>query len=224
VSVSYRVGDHAHLTQSRGPFGPETALVVGVVVAGVAAMVAYQQESAHAEHHAAATGKSRAKGDPAKKMDADFADLGASITVYIITNNKPPASLDDLTQPAPPDYPKGYTQGQPLPIDPWGHAYAYNTDGKDDYKIWSIGPNGIDEHGAAATSRRSAEPANPRSDRSQSRPRAGPRYTRAARPRRGRMREDDATLPAGSSTRAAGSGARPGAPFARSRPARSRSA
>jgi hypothetical protein len=149
VSVSYRVGDHAHLTQSRGPFGPETAFVMGGLVAGVAAMVAYHQEqSAHGEHHAAATGKSRAKGDPAKKMDADFADLGASITVYIITNNKPPASLDDLTKPAPPDYPKGYTQGQPLPIDPWGHAYAYSTDGKDDYKIWSIGPNGIDEHGA----------------------------------------------------------------------------
>jgi len=150
VTVSYRVGDHGHMTQSRGPFGPEAAVVLGGVIAGVATMVAYQKEHALTAEHA---GAKRSKGgvpapvDPSQKVDADFADLSASITVYIIANNKPPAELADLTKPAT-DYPKGYTQGQPLPVDPWGHAYAYSTDGKDDYKLWSLGPNGIDEKGA----------------------------------------------------------------------------
>ena len=150
VTVSYRVGDHGHMTQSRGPFGPEAAVVLGGVIAGVATMVAYQKEHALTAEHA---GAKRSKGgvpapvDPSQKVDADFADLSASITVYIIANNKPPAELADLTKPAT-DYPKGYTQGQPLPVDPWGHAYAYSTDGKDDYKLWSLGPNGIDEKSA----------------------------------------------------------------------------
>jgi len=150
VTVSYRVGDHGHMTQSRGPFGPEAAVVLGGVIAGVATMVAYQKEHALTAEHA---GAKRSKGgvpapvDPSQKVNTDFADLSASITVYIIANNKPPAELADLTKPAT-DYPKGYTQGQPLPVDPWGHAYAYSTDGKDDYKLWSLGPSGIDEKGA----------------------------------------------------------------------------
>jgi hypothetical protein len=146
VQLSYRVGDRAHMTQSRGPFGPETVLAMGGLVAVGAGMIAYQQQhKAATDAHQRKAAKT-AKGDPVKQAQHDLADVTASITVYIITNNKPPASLDELTKPTP-DYPKGYTQGQPIPVDPWGHAYAYTTDGKDNYKIWSFGPNGVDDHG-----------------------------------------------------------------------------
>ena len=149
VHVSYRVGDRAHLTQSRGPFGPEAALVVGGLVAAGVGMFAYRQEQTQAISASSSrkAAKTAAAGDPVKQARADLADISASITVYIITNNKPPESLDDLTKPMP-DYPKGYMRGQPIPKDPWGHAYSYTTDGKDNYKLWSFGPNGVDDHGA----------------------------------------------------------------------------
>jgi type II secretory pathway pseudopilin PulG len=146
VEISYRVGDRAHMTQSRGPFGPETVIAMAGLIGAGGAMVAYQQQQKAAGEMHQRKSASAAKGDPVKQAKLDLADVGASITVYIITNNKPPAALDELTKPAP-DYPKGYTQGQPLPTDPWGHAYAYSTDGKDNYKLWSFGPNGVDDNG-----------------------------------------------------------------------------
>jgi prepilin-type N-terminal cleavage/methylation domain len=33
-------------------------------------------------------------------------------------------------------------------IDPWKHAYGYDLPGIPEYRIWSAGPNGIDEDGA----------------------------------------------------------------------------
>src|SRR4029453_9911776 len=56
VTVSSRGGDRGHMTQSRGPFGPEAAVVLGGVVAGIGAMVAYNKEHAlEAESHRAGT-------------------------------------------------------------------------------------------------------------------------------------------------------------------------
>lgn len=149
VELTYRLGDKAHMSQVRGPFGPEAVVAAAGVVAAGVAMFAYQKEQkatpSTARVHKEA--KKPTEADPAKAARHDLADISASITVYIITNNKPPASLDELTKPAP-DYPKGYTQGQPIPKDPWGHDYAYTTDGKENYKLWSFGPNGVDDHGA----------------------------------------------------------------------------
>lgn len=148
VEVSYRVGERAHMSQIRGPFGPEMALAVGGLVAAGAGMIAYQQaeKSTTPVERTHKTAKGATDSDPVKQARHDLADISASITVYIITNMKPPEALEDLTKPAA-DYPKGYTNGQPIPKDPWGHAYAYTTDGKDNYKLWSFGPNGVDDHG-----------------------------------------------------------------------------
>jgi hypothetical protein len=150
VDISYRVGDRAHMAQSRGPFGPEAVIAMAGLAAAGVGMFAYQAEQKHAVRGATVerkAAKTAAPSEPGKQVRHDLADISASITVYIITNNKPPESLDELTKPAP-DYPKGYMQGQALPKDPWGHDYAYTTDGKDDYKLWSFGPNGVDDHGA----------------------------------------------------------------------------
>jgi hypothetical protein len=149
VHVAYDVGRNGHLSVTRGPLGPEAVVAVVGVVAAVGGLVAYQKsQSATAERRTAArTVKRKVEGDAKTRADADLADLGASITLYIIENNKPPATLDDLTKPTP-DRAKGYLRGEPLPVDPWGHAYAYTTDGKEDYTLWSFGPNGVDDKGA----------------------------------------------------------------------------
>ncbi len=146
VDVSYRVGKSGHVTISRGPFGPETAVAVAsgiAAVAGGAAMLTGRRvrgEMTGAEVRPVPS-------DPSDQARRDLAEVNTAITVYMIEYGKPPAQLAELVDPKP-EYPKGLLNGAPLPTDPWGHGYAYKTDGKESYTVWSFGPNGIDDSGA----------------------------------------------------------------------------
>ena len=75
--------------------------------------------------------------------------LRTSISVYRIDTGRVPDRLGDLLQPTT-NYPQGFLNGsKALPTDAWGHAFRYSAglDGKA-YKLWSLGPDGIDQNGA----------------------------------------------------------------------------
>lgn len=150
VDLSYAVGN-GRVEVSRGPFGPEfTVGVIGgaMVVAGVVGWV--QEQRGHAPGAGIEVGDTEvievSPSTPEGQVDADFARFGTAITVYMIEYGAPPAALDELVK-AKPDYPDGFLDSKALPVDPWGHGYAYSTDGKEHYTIWSFGPNGVDDKG-----------------------------------------------------------------------------
>jgi hypothetical protein len=149
VGITYRVGKTGHVSISRGPLGAETGLAVVAGAAAVGGLFVGRQQMRH-EQIPPPEMVATAKGDPSDRARRDLADLASAITVYKIEygNQRPPKSLDDLVEPRP-DYPKGLLEGgRPLPVDPWGHAYAYSVGDDDSCRIWSFGPNGVDDHGA----------------------------------------------------------------------------
>jgi hypothetical protein len=148
VTMSYSSGG-GHVSISRGPFGPELAAGVAAVAMGAGAFIGIREHRAEAKAIAAipppdAPGKT---ATPADQVRSDFSNLTTAITVYMIEYGTPPATLGELAKPKP-EYPSGFLNGASLPNDPWGHAYAYSTDGKEHYTIWSFGPNGVDDKGA----------------------------------------------------------------------------
>ena len=44
-----------------------------------------------------------------------------------------------------------------ISIDPWGHSYRYATDG-DEFRVWSLGPDGVDDTGDEISSFNSTRP------------------------------------------------------------------
>lgn len=89
--------------------------------------------------------------DPVEKANEDLRELKASVTVFKISEAGYPTSLEDLLRPLG-DFPNGAYQHASLPVDPWGNSYmfAMETHPKKNKllpKLWSAGPNGIDESG-----------------------------------------------------------------------------
>lgn len=88
--------------------------------------------------------------DPLQVVQNDLQELKASMTVYKIGAGAYPESLEDLVQPLE-EFPEGAYSPGVLPVDPWGNGYHYTLaekNGRLRPKIWSAGPNGIDEDGA----------------------------------------------------------------------------
>lgn len=150
VSMSYQAGN-GHVTVSRGPFGAETtvgAMVAGIGIAAGAGIMAQRQQMGRMGGVPAPMPAEEVRPlEPADRARADLAEFSQAITVYMIEYGKPPASLAELTQPKP-EYPQGFLDGAVLKNDPWGHAYAFSSDGAESYTIWSFGPNGVDDKGA----------------------------------------------------------------------------
>jgi hypothetical protein len=74
--------------------------------------------------------------------------LATRIAVFQLEQEKLPAKLDDLLAPTP-NYPKGFVGGDKLPTDAWQHAFEYRvTDAGAHYRLWSIGPDGVDANGS----------------------------------------------------------------------------
>ena len=92
-----------------------------------------------------------AEVDPVEQANLDLRELKAACTVYKISQGSYPESLAALLEPLP-DYESGALPRDALPVDPWGNGYyfAMATDPKKKRpkpKIWSAGPNGMDEQG-----------------------------------------------------------------------------
>jgi len=77
---------------------------------------------------------------------SQFATLKQAIDYFNLNANRYPQSLDELAMPTP--MPNGQAEKpaltKPVPLDPWGNAYMYQTPGRDgsDYEIWSLGKDG----------------------------------------------------------------------------------
>ena len=69
---------------------------------------------------------------------------------YLESGGRYPGDLATLSEPTE-NFPRGTLDGQPIPNDGWGNAFAYTAkaDGAG-YTLWSFGANGVDE-GAAGT-------------------------------------------------------------------------
>ena len=85
----------------------------------------------------------------ATKLDDALATLGVALSVYSIDQGGFPSSLELLRQPTE-TYPGGFLDGGPVPSDGWLHElrYVVAANGKG-YRLWSQGPDGIDQDGAA---------------------------------------------------------------------------
>ena len=151
VEMSYRVGERGHVTISRGPFGPETTIGAGVAVAAIAggaAAVSANKNMAAAREMAHPAEPVPAMTDDARvtKANADLDSLRKYVTIYTISFGELPAALSDLTKSSQ-DLPKGAADGAAITDDPWDHAYHFKVAGTSGYRIWSSGPNGVDENG-----------------------------------------------------------------------------
>ena len=73
--------------------------------------------------------------------------LSTRLEVFSLDQSRYPAKLEELTQPTP-NYPHGFVDGLPLPIDGWKQAFEYSAaaDGAS-YRLWSIGADGVDGGG-----------------------------------------------------------------------------
>jgi len=142
ASVGWRSrGPEGTWTSSVSSFGPETwAGLAGVSVAGVALSARQVEERVETARHAAAR--------------ADLLGLEHAARTYSLENGGPwPATLDELVV-------TGEDGEAPLSeddlVDPWGHAYRYEppAEAGRSPRLWSIGPNGLDEDGGGDDVRR----------------------------------------------------------------------
>jgi len=85
---------------------------------------------------------------------AQIALLEDAVKTYTISVGTPPPNLEALLQPPPelenPQKWQGpYLDKQQLPLDPWNHPFAYELIDPQNgtFRIWSAGPNGLDEQG-----------------------------------------------------------------------------
>ena len=102
-------------------------------------------------------GEPAAAIEPAKTAASDAAVeatkgslryLATRIAVFQLEQEHLPQKLDDLLAPTP-NYPKGFVDGDKLPTDGWQHAFAYQlSDDRAHYRLWSIGPDGVDANGS----------------------------------------------------------------------------
>lgn len=89
--------------------------------------------------------------DPMEVAQLDLRELKAACTVYKISTGGYPESLAALLEPLP-DYEEGALPRDALPVDPWGNGYHFAMEvppgkSKPRPKLWSSGPNGVDENG-----------------------------------------------------------------------------
>lgn len=78
------------------------------------------------------------------RADAALSQIGAfenAIKMYELNVMSYPTALEDLRMP-----PQG---GDPyldkdIPLDPWGNPYQYQLVDAETYRIWSLGPDGVD--------------------------------------------------------------------------------
>jgi hypothetical protein len=89
--------------------------------------------------------------NPAEQAISDLRELRASCTVYKFAEGAYPEVLDELLRSLP-DYENGVFARDEIPLDPWGNSYHFAmanhpTRNKLLPKLWSSGPNGIDEDG-----------------------------------------------------------------------------
>jgi len=122
------------LVQHESSLGPE-ALVLPAVTAALAS----------ARMEAASVVDPRADAIEARaKRNVQIVD--STLVIYSLENDgRFPSTLEELTAPTE-SYPRGFLEETELLEDPWGHPLRYERT-ETEYRLWSVGPNGVDEDG-----------------------------------------------------------------------------
>ncbi len=146
------------LSHSESSFGPEVALGFFGLGFGVqaartqrmqpvtvpAAEPEAQPANANEIEAAAASVQTQARMEETRGA---LQRVKGRLAVYKLDQGEFPLALDGLSK-ATPNYPNGFLDGLPLPTDAWGGALRYARAQPGECKLWSAGPNGLDEQGA----------------------------------------------------------------------------
>jgi general secretion pathway protein G len=84
--------------------------------------------------------------DPYAIVQRHLGEISAGMTVFKISEDRYPESIDDLVKPLR-DYPEGCLGKPQAPVDPWGHPYRFRLNAKGKPMLWSMGPDGVDQGG-----------------------------------------------------------------------------
>ena len=136
--------------RNEASFGPE--IWIGGVVAG---LFAFRDQVASGfggmvESGPVARAGTKPVGEDGQKLATKMAlqKVRMAIAVYRTEFGSPPSSLEDLVQPTD-TYPGGFLEEGQVPHDGWGAALHFERDvDAATYRVWSSGPNGIDEGGS----------------------------------------------------------------------------
>jgi Type II secretion system (T2SS), protein G len=135
--------------ESYGSIGGEAAAFAIAALAGAGLVGASQQmetEFMRMGDPQEAESPTRSALTPEEVARNDLKLLSSNVVLYRLEKDALPSTLDDLLSPLP-NYPSGLLDGQSLPVDPWGQKYMYAVSGTD-YRIWSAGPDGVDNDGS----------------------------------------------------------------------------
>lgn len=156
------IGQYSHWESS---FGPETwlglAALGGVVAVGIQELREHpsppptESEERTVEVRKSSTVEPPLPPVPPKPLgsreatvtSARLASLRTAIAVYEAEKGGPPAKLEELLIPTA-SFPQGFLKERTLPVDGWGRAFGYARDGGGSYRLWSCGPDGVDQKGA----------------------------------------------------------------------------
>ncbi|MEO6711262.1 MAG: type II secretion system protein GspG, partial [Planctomycetota bacterium] len=142
--------------RNESSFGPEVwSGLIGVgLVAGFASRSEMHEESSDEEDEMSETEEPPEPPEPPAvdkqrlQTSGDMRHLATSIAVYQMESGKLPAKLDALLLPTK-NYPEGFAGQKTLPNDGWGHGFQYSLlDAGKRYRLWSIGPDGVDQSGS----------------------------------------------------------------------------
>jgi hypothetical protein len=145
--------------RNESSFGPE--VWAGIIGAGLVGSVAVRSHSdledessgKEDEMESDEEGPTTVPGKVATDVQhtqttAELRHLATSIAVFQMDSGKYPANLDALLTPTK-SYPDGFVGKKTLANDGWGHGFKYTLlDGAKRYRLWSMGPDGVDQEGA----------------------------------------------------------------------------
>jgi hypothetical protein len=129
---------HVHMESS---FGPETWM--GLVGFGAAAVQSMSTSKPAPPPKEAPVESTPPQGDPTAVTREALDRVATRLLVFQLDRGTYPDALKELAEPSP-NYPEGYLDGQPLPSDGWGRALSYQRASDGEYKLWSVGPDGVD--------------------------------------------------------------------------------
>ncbi|MEO0649932.1 MAG: type II secretion system protein GspG [Planctomycetota bacterium] len=135
--------------QGVASFGPELGLMIQAASAGAQAFVEDSMPDFGNSIVLEADPIPLQRTDPMGLTNEAMNRVRVALQVYFYEHESAyPATLDALSQPTA-DFPQGALDGEPLPNDGWSRALRYTVDpGGQGYRLWSVGPDGVDQSGA----------------------------------------------------------------------------
>lgn len=128
---------HVHMESS---FGPETWM--GLVGFGAAAMQSMSNPKPTPPPTEAAEEPTSPAEDAVAVTRGALDRVATRLLVFQLDRGTYPDALKQLSEPSP-NYPEGYLDGQALPGDGWGRPLSYRKGPDGEYKLWSVGPDGV---------------------------------------------------------------------------------